>query len=255
MTSVALRAARSAVSYLPDPSLLFLRSLSGRLRPGTPHEADFSFFARFANQSPTIIDVGANRGQSIRSFHIVFDRPVIHAVEPNPLLADYVARHMDLGGGSVSNVALSAAPGTLELFIPRYGNTWYDTRASASVELASSFLEHGSFLFFDAKRAGVERIEVEMRTMDSMGLAPEIIKIDVEGAELGVLEGGADTIRSNEPLLLIEEPGAPAIELLHSWGYEPFELRAGELRPFTGSALNTFFLGAAHRSGPEALIN
>ena len=35
------------------------------------------------------------------------------------------------------------------------------------------------------------------------GLAPEVIKIDVEGSEIGVLEGGRDTLGRRRPLIFL----------------------------------------------------
>ncbi len=255
MTSLALRSARSAVSYLPSSSLLALRSLPERLRRNVPHEADFAWFAGITKPSPVVIDIGANRGQSIRSLQLFLTTPCIHAIEPNPLLASHLATNAELGGGSITNVALSDGTGTLVLYVPRYGHTHYDTRASASRDQAASFLTSDSFLGFTDSRSGVERIEVEMRTLDSLELAPDIIKIDVEGAELGVLTGGSHTITEHQPVMLIEEPSDQAIELARSWGYESFEYRNGTLQPATGNSLNTFFLVEKHRVGPDRLVN
>ena len=45
---------------------------------------------------------------------------------------------------------------------------------------------------------------IEIKTIDSMNLQPEIIKIDVEGFESQVLEGGIETIKKKKPFLMIE---------------------------------------------------
>ena len=46
---------------------------------------------------------------------------------------------------------------------------------------------------------------VEMRTLDNFGFKDvSLLKIDVEGFEDAVLAGATDTIRSNQPVILIE---------------------------------------------------
>jgi FkbM family methyltransferase len=49
---------------------------------------------------------------------------------------------------------------------------------------------------------------VELRTLDSFGFEQvSLIKIDVEGFELPVLDGAEDTIRRNRPVLIVEIAG------------------------------------------------
>jgi len=68
---------------------------------------------------------------------------------------------------------------------------------------------------------------IEMITLDSLGLAPDFIKIDVEGMEWHVLVGGEETIRRHRPVIMFEENGlnqrygihdGEVGALLASWG-------------------------------------
>lgn len=58
----------------------------------------------------------------------------------------------------------------------------------------------------DIKRnTGYERVEIDQHTLDSYGFEDvDIIKIDVEGYELLVLEGASQTIASNRPIVQVE---------------------------------------------------
>ena len=75
-------------------------------------------------------------------------------------------------------------------------------------------------------------IEIETTTLDSFsrqsGLVPDVIKIDVEGAELWVCEGAEEIIAKRRPVLLFAThplwlPEGQRIEdlfgLLARWGY------------------------------------
>ena len=77
------------------------------------------------------------------------------------------------------------------------------------------------------QRHVVEGDEIEMITLDSLNLAPDFVKIDVEGMEWHVLKGGERTIRTHRPVVMFEENGlnrrygirdGQVGELLEEWG-------------------------------------
>jgi len=56
---------------------------------------------------------------------------------------------------------------------------------------------------FDMSHVADEGIEVPMRTVDSFGLKPDFIKIDVEGYEPQVLRGAMSTLKAG-PIVMFE---------------------------------------------------
>ena len=83
--------------------------------------------------------------------------------------------------------------------------------------------------------------QVQMITLDSLKLAPDFIKIDVEGLEYDVLLGGEQTIQNYRPVIMVEEnglnqrygiPDMAACALLYSWGARRVE-RIGKDYVFT----------------------
>jgi len=58
------------------------------------------------------------------------------------------------------------------------------------------------------------------RRLDELGLAPFFIKLDIQGYEYRALLGGERTIRTHEPVLLIESPDEQTIEFLAKLGYD-----------------------------------
>jgi FkbM family methyltransferase len=77
--------------------------------------------------------------------------------------------------------------------------------------------------------------------------APRVLKIDVDGAELGVLAGGGRLFREHRPILLVEvyERNADAVSaLLLGHGYSLFDYSGGEAgrRPVSRAVYNTLAL-------------
>lgn len=248
MKDLANRLSRSLVSFFPSEGLFALRSIRdipARLQK-RPHEPDFVVFGPLDSDSAVFVDIGANRGQSIRSIRLFGPKAHIHAFEPGAQLA----AHIDgLFGGenvTVHHCGLGAKPGPLALYLPKYGNTVYDTRAALTEDQAWSFLADENFVAFDRSRATVVSNEIRIETLDSFSLAPTAIKIDVEGADFDVVEGGWETISSHLPLLMIEFPSNETTDRLTSVGYESYALVDGRLTLSRDAELNTLFLQPAH---------
>lgn len=242
---------RSAVSYVPSTSLIRvreLRDLPAVLRRA-PHERDFLALRSWRVNDPVIVDVGANRGQSIRSFRCVTDDPWLHSVEPNPFLATHLQRaHHGDPRVQIHQVALSDAAGQLDLYLPRYGHTVYDTRAALGPEAAEEFLSPASFAAFRPARAVVERVQVVVSTLDALGVEPHIVKIDVEGADDRAVAGGVEVLRRCRPLVLVELPRSTTVDTLAALGYSPYSFeQPGQLVRGRMGELNTYFLLPEHR--------
>jgi FkbM family methyltransferase len=242
---------RSAVSYVPSTSLIRvreLRDLPAVLRRA-PHERDFLALRSWRVATPVIVDVGANRGQSIRSFRCVTDDPWLHSVEPNPFLAAHLRRaHHDDSRVQIHQLALSDEPGQMDLYLPRYGHTVYDTRAALGPEAPEEFLSATSFAGFRPSRAVVERVQVTVSTLDALALEPQLVKVDVEGADDRAVAGGVEVLARCRPLVLVELPQQATIDTLAGLGYVPHLFEdPGRLVAGRTGELNTYFLLPEHR--------
>jgi FkbM family methyltransferase len=236
------------VSYIPSRSLFRLRQLGDLpdLIRRAPHEEDFRAFAQFGVEAPVVVDVGANRGQSIRSFLLSLPHATIHAFEPNSTLARYL--RTSTHAAHVHNVALGDTGSTMELLVPRYGHTEWDTRATLDRSVADAFLSEANFFAFRPDRTKVVGYTVDVRTLDSFALEPDIVKIDAEGVGAAVIRGAAETIRRHRPVLLVEDAaGPPAIEMAKI-GYRParYDPHDNSLHLDEVGDLNTFFVTSDH---------
>lgn len=248
MNNLFRRGLRTLASFIPSESLLFLRKLKDTpLRiSGQPHEPDFFLLHHLDDHPSAVIDVGANRGQSIRSLQLVLAKPIIHAFEPNEMLSNDLGLRHSKENVTVHACGLSSEDCLATIFLPRYGHTIYDTRASLSEENAAAFLGPKSFLFFDPERSSVVRSTVVLKRLDDLELKPSIIKIDVEGADDKVILGGLETLRRHQPACLIERPRPQSVTLLKELGYAAFGYAHDRLAQNEMGGLNVFFLMPQH---------
>lgn len=137
----------------------------------------------------TAIDVGANQGVFAFAFSKVADR--VEAFEPNPDYAEF-GRRMLGHRAHVHMVALSNRTGTAEFVVPV-------SQEGLVLHLGGSLKQAA------ANQAGAIRFNVEMRTLDSYGFKDvRAVKIDTEGNEMEVIEGGRETILRDRPVLIVE---------------------------------------------------
>ena len=152
----------------------------------------------------TMLDVGSWYGPWARRLARRADRVV--AVEPTPL--HEILRRTLPAGVEVVAAAASDHPGEAEMWLPT---------------------EHGAVRGVSSlHKRDIHHvcIKVPLVTIDSLGLDNvTFMKIDVEGHEVAVLHGAADTIKRDRPRLFVEveqrvQPVSQVTGLLAAWGYE-----------------------------------
>ncbi len=161
-------------------------------------------------QGGVFVDVGANIGRyALLASHHVGDSGQILAIEPNPTTANLLARNLGkngVGNATVVQIAITDAQGIAELFIGADTHTGKASLSSTNARTNSSVTVTCSTLdaVLDAYR--LPRLDV--------------LKIDVEGAELRVLKGMDQSLQTFHPTLVIEiEP-----KLLESFGATPADI-------------------------------
>lgn len=182
--------------------------------------------AALGGKEATYVDVGSNRGQVLREAVRVAPRARHIAFEPIPALASEIGRAFP--SVDCRRKALAASQGTAEFCHFTRLDGWSGLRRNPQIS---------------DERGKPELITVEVSTLDAelADVAPTVIKIDVEGAELAVLEGGRSVLASARPVLIFEHVPATAAlygeepdavwSLLAELGYEVFSA-TGE-GPFT----------------------
>ena len=143
----------------------------------------------------TYVDVGANRGQILREAVRVAPRGSHLAFEPIPAVAaDLKASFPDV---DCRRLALGARPGTARFCYFRNLDGWSGLRRSPEIS---------------DERGDPEYITVTISTLDAeIGeRLPRVVKIDVEGAELGVIEGARTVLSEARPVIVFEHVASAA---------------------------------------------
>lgn len=165
------------------------------------------------------LDVGSNKGSYLYSMARWSKSAPVVAFEPQKKLADYLRGACQRSGFqhvTVENLALSNQQGELKLFIPGDADSPGASLESGIAGKTPCHTETVKVTTLDAY--AVEKLQAPVR----------VIKIDVEGHELAVVQGALELIRRDKPLLVIECEGRhlPAgktvrdfISLVESLGY------------------------------------
>lgn len=191
------------------PSRLFYKKRIAEEAEWGEHE--LSVLRDIVAPGGTALDVGANQGFFAFAFVGIVDS--VHAFEPNPDYADF-ARRMLGARAQVHQVALSNHVGIAEFVVPVADD---GTELHLGGNLSQRQAHEGKSL----------KHSVDVRTIDSYGFTNvHVIKIDVEGSEMQVLEGGRATILRDRPSLIVElltgahaDPIAVTGEICASYGY------------------------------------
>lgn len=106
--------------------------------------------------------------------------------------------------------AFEAIPAKAEKIIQAFPKVRMHTCALAGEKGAADFFIHPTESGYSSLRgddtSGMQRIQVELRKLDDeISDGPvDAIKIDVEGAELDVLQGGQELLRRTQPVIMFE---------------------------------------------------
>lgn len=208
-----------------------LRSVpSNKARGFLAKDAIADLRERLASTQAVIVDVGANRGDTIAAFLLRFPEARIWALEPHPKTFDAMASRFS-GDGRVKprKLALSGARGQAIMHsysnaainslspVAVAGERLIDGPVTAEAPVVVDHLSLGEFL----KAESLESVD--------------ILKLDTQGHELEILQGHSELLRRGcvkfilaellfSPLYSKQAQAGQVIYLLESCGFKVFDL-------------------------------
>lgn len=171
--------------------------------------AETELLKSIAGNDWTMIDIGANCGWYSLALAKAYPGMVIHACEPIAKTHEILQRnirHNGLPNIQAHQLGFSDHEGNLQFL--------YTPECSG----ATSLIHAGQPV---RDTAALQEINCACTTLDQFcarhGISPQLVKCDVEGAELMVMQGSEQTLAKAQPVILIE--------LLRKWakkfGYHP----------------------------------
>jgi FkbM family methyltransferase len=147
-----------------------------------------------------VFDVGGHHGESVDDYRRLFPECVVHSFEPHPeSFGKLQQKYMGMGGVYCHQAALGKAPGTASLYGLR-------TTAASSLLAPEPFLVQGSpdhkWDYFTVEVA-VDTVDMvaERLQVDSI----HILKVDVQGLELEVMQGARSCLASRRIKMIMTE--------------------------------------------------
>ena len=193
--------------------------VTGRYEPN-----EFCLLSRLLKPGMTFIDIGANMGlYTLFAAHRVGESGYVLAIEPSrremQMLKDNVEQNA-LRNVNSYPMALSDQGAEVELLVASLQNSGHNTLGAFGYNTALDHKERVRTVRLD------ELVQSEKRDR------VDVIKMDIEGAELAALRGAGDTIERYRPVVLVElsdralrhqsSTSADVLALLTQHGYRFF---------------------------------
>jgi FkbM family methyltransferase len=204
-------------------------------------ENEITFFRKLIKKGHNVLEIGGHIGYVTQYFeHLVGDKGRVIVAEPTPQSRKLLTKNVHKNT-VILPVAASDSDGEMDFFVEEFGGftNSLEQEFTETTNISHSDTQHKN-------NAQVRKIKVDVRSTDSiceeLGLTPDFIKIDVEGAELRVLRGATGTLRSVESLMVeVSRHHELVYELLMEVGFQPYDSQGNAIQDGVFEGGNIFF--------------
>ncbi|MCB0744927.1 MAG: FkbM family methyltransferase, partial [Ignavibacteriae bacterium] len=193
-------------------------------------KAEIDYVSSNLKEGDIFIDVGANIGLfSLIASKIVGEEGKVICFEPSPITYFRLKENVDLNGFKnidCRNIGLSDAPKELTFYISNKG---YDAW--------NSFAPSQDDKLNDKIKVPVSTLEIQLNTINKELI--RLVKIDVEGWEKFVLNGGSQFFVDYKPIVMVEFTEENTFnagysvydiyDIMQNWGYVWYRIVNGKM--------------------------
>lgn len=151
-----------------------------------------SWFTTVVQPHWVCLDIGANFGYYTGVLNKLAPNGQVIAFEPNPVIGDMLEKSKQKNGWEnvdIHKVALGETSGTGVLTMNQH------LQGSASLLMGEEYFQDWG--------DDIVEVTVPVETLDSFGLRPDFVKMDIEGFEPAAFEGGSETL-AHAKVIVIE---------------------------------------------------
>lgn len=168
---------------------------------GSYQQDKFQAAMKWVRNWGVALDVGAHVGHWSHNLKGRFK--TVHSFEPVP--DNYNCLILNVPGINYYPFGLGQAEETVDLFMESGSNT-------------------GSWTTTGSSKRADKHLQISIKTIDSLGLEPDFIKMDIQNHELFALRGAYNTLVKYKPVLCLESNNniykKQIHDLLHGIGYD-----------------------------------
>lgn len=185
-----------------------LKGLKGTYRKKT--DKDDAWFFELAKNSEHVFDIGCNVGYMSLIAAIQKRNKSIVLADPNPEALVKAAQNMVINNFGLKTKFISAFIGDIDNEKVKF----YTVGSGAAGSMYASHAETASAInsFYEVEKMTIDTL------VEKIGYVPDLIKIDVEGAEYLVLKGAEKTASQKKAVFFIEMHSPPELPMVKNAG-------------------------------------
>ena len=169
---------------------------------GFNFEKEYKLVNSLKKKFPIIVDIGGNRGESIKNFLKYNENIKIFSFEPKKKSFDYIKKKYKKKNVKIFNYGIGTQIKSVTLYTPTICG--YEFSGLSSTDFKNLKFRLNFFFNKINKKFKLIKEKINIQKLDKFNLKPDLIKIDTEGSELDVIKSSLKTIKKYKPLIIVE---------------------------------------------------
>jgi FkbM family methyltransferase len=185
-------------------------------------ENELKRFNELISRGDTVLEIGAHIGYVTQIFEeLVGKTGKVLVAEPTEFSRQFLSKNIR-SDTKILPVAVSNTIGQMDFYTEQFGGFTNSLVGEFTARKNKSLSES-----YHVQSTRITKTKVDVSTIDGICeqncISPHLIKVDVEGAELNVLEGAAETLKNVHALMVeVNENHEEVYKLLFDSGFNAF---------------------------------